>query len=87
LQQSDLRIRYNALLFAKQLRDDFSGESNEHVGDGGPDAIDFTQILFAYADSAGTRRAANVRPLSRAVTFKQQGASYGYARNGNTNNG
>jgi len=26
-------------------------------------------------------------PFNRAVTLQQQGASYGYARNGNANNG
>jgi hypothetical protein len=62
--------------------------SNGHVGDGGRDAIDFAQLLFADADTAARDRAANgTRPLSRAVTLQQQGASYGYARNGNANNG
>jgi hypothetical protein len=61
--------------------------SNQRVGDGGRDAVDFTQILFANAESAGTRAANGTRPLSRAVTLQQQGASYGYARNGNANNG
>jgi hypothetical protein len=80
-------MKYDALVFEKQRRDDFSGDEHEHVGDEKRDAIDFTQILFADTDYAATRRAANgTRPLSRAVTLQQQGASYGYARNGNANN-